>query len=119
MKAALAAGAAPALVPASVFGANAPSNKVQIAILGCGRVAATFDMYGLAANHDIAMLATICDVDSERLPYFKELAKNMQGGKVLWLYIIGQVFNIALTLFAVWILLSGVVFDVPVLDLYK
>ena len=50
---------------------------------------------------------------------FKELAKQMHGGKVLWLYIVGQVFNIALTLFAVWFLLSGVVFDVPVLDLYK
>ena len=43
----------------------------------------------------------------------------MQGGKVLWLYIIGQTFNIALTFFAVWFLLSGVVFDIPVLDLYK
>ena len=30
-----------------------------------------------------------------------------------------QVFNIALTLFAVWFLLSGVVFDIPVLDLFK
>ena len=50
---------------------------------------------------------------------FKEIAKQMQGGKVLWLYIIGQTFNIALTLFAVWFLLSGVVFDVPVLDLFK
>ena len=50
---------------------------------------------------------------------FKELAKQMQGGKVLWLYIVGQVFNIALTLFAVWFLLSGVLFDVPVLDLFK
>ena len=50
---------------------------------------------------------------------FKELAKQMHGGKVLWLYIIGQTFNIALTFFAVWFLLSGVVFDVPVLDLYK
>ncbi|MBO4922555.1 MAG: putative sulfate exporter family transporter, partial [Bacteroidales bacterium] len=50
---------------------------------------------------------------------FKEIAKQMQGGKVLWLYIIGQVFNIALTLFAVWFLLSGVVFKVPVLDLFK
>ncbi len=50
---------------------------------------------------------------------FKEIVKQMQGGKVLWLYIIGQTFNIALTLFAVWFLLSGVVFDVPVLDLYK
>ena len=50
---------------------------------------------------------------------FKELAKQMQGGKVLWLYIVGQLFNIALTLFAVWFLLSGVVFKVPVLDLFK
>ncbi|MCR5464691.1 MAG: YeiH family protein [Bacteroidales bacterium] len=50
---------------------------------------------------------------------FKELAKQMHGGKVLWLYIVGQMFNIALTLFAVWFLLSGVVFDVPVLDLFK
>ena len=50
---------------------------------------------------------------------FKEIAKQMQGGKVLWLYIVGQVFNIALTLFAVWFLLSGVLFEVPVLDLYK
>ncbi len=50
---------------------------------------------------------------------FKSLFKQMQGGKVLWLYIIGQVFNIALTLFAVWFLLSGVVFDVPVLDMFK
>ncbi len=48
---------------------------------------------------------------------FKEIAKQMQGGKVLWLYIVGQIFNIALTLFAVWFLLSGVVFKVPVLDL--
>ena len=50
---------------------------------------------------------------------FKDIASRMQGGKVLWLYVIGQLFNIALTLFAVWFLLSGVVFDVPVLDLYK
>ena len=50
---------------------------------------------------------------------FKTLFKQMQGGKVLWLYIVGQVFNILLTLFAVWFLLSGVVFDVPNLDLFK
>ena len=50
---------------------------------------------------------------------FKEIARSMQGGKVLWLYIVGQTFNILLTLFAVWFLLSGVVFDVPQLDLFK
>ncbi len=50
---------------------------------------------------------------------FKTLFKQMQGGKVLWLYILGQLFNIALTLFAVWFLLSGVVFDVHSLDMFK
>ena len=44
---------------------------------------------------------------------FKEIAKQMQGGKVLWLYVIGQLFNIALTFFAVWLLLSGVLFPIP------
>lgn len=47
---------------------------------------------------------------------FKAIAKQMQGGKVLWLYIVGQVFNIALTFFAVWFLLSGRFFPIPVLD---
>lgn len=47
---------------------------------------------------------------------FKEITKQMQGGKVLWLYIIGQVFNILLTLFAVWFLLSGKFFPIPTLS---
>ena len=50
---------------------------------------------------------------------FREIAKQMHGGKVVWLYIVGQVFNIALTFLAVWLLLSGVIFEVPVLELYK
>lgn len=47
---------------------------------------------------------------------FKDIAKRMQGGKVLWLYIIGQTFNIALTFLAVWLLLSGAIFPIPVLN---
>ena len=50
---------------------------------------------------------------------FREIAKNLHGGKVLWLYVVGQLFNIVLTFFAVWLLLSGVLFEIPVLDLYK
>ena len=74
LKGVLAVGAAPIVVPAGVLGKTAPSNKLQIAILGCGRVAATFDLQGLVDNHDLARLTTICDVDSERLPYFKQVA---------------------------------------------
>ena len=50
---------------------------------------------------------------------FREIAKQLHGGKVLWLYIVGQLFNIVLTFFAVWLLLSGAIFEVPVLELYK
>ena len=50
---------------------------------------------------------------------FREIAKQLHGGKVLWLYIVGQLFNIVLTFFVVWLLLSGVIFDIPVLELYK
>ena len=44
---------------------------------------------------------------------FKDLVKQMKGGKPLWLYLVGQFFNIALTFFAVWLLLSGILFPVP------
>ena len=44
---------------------------------------------------------------------FRDLAKQMQGGKPLWLYLVGQVFNVVLTFFAVWLLLSGVLFPIP------
>lgn len=44
---------------------------------------------------------------------FKKIVKSMQGGKVLWLYIIGQTFNIILTFAVVWILLSGKIFPQP------
>ena len=47
---------------------------------------------------------------------FKDIAKQMQGGKVLWLYLIGQTFNVLLTFGMVWLLLSGVIFPIPVLD---
>lgn len=50
---------------------------------------------------------------------FREIVKQLHGGKVLWLYIVGQLFNIILTFLAVWLLLSGVIFEVPVLELFK
>jgi uncharacterized membrane protein YadS len=44
---------------------------------------------------------------------FKEMAALVQGGKPLWLYIVGQSFNLVLTLLVAWLLLSGVIFPVP------
>lgn len=46
---------------------------------------------------------------------FKEIIEQMQGGKPLVLYIVGQLFNIVLTFLAVWLLLSGTFFPIPTL----
>lgn len=47
---------------------------------------------------------------------FKSLIKQMQGGKILWLYIIGQLFNIIITFLAVWLLLSGKFLPTPQIE---
>ena len=46
---------------------------------------------------------------------FREIKEQFRGGKPLTLYVVGQLFNIVLTFIAVYILLSGKFFPVPVL----
>ena len=38
----------PMIVPASVFGKNAPSNLINVASIGCGRISITHDMTAIA-----------------------------------------------------------------------
>ncbi len=47
---------------------------------------------------------------------FRELKEQFQGGKPLILYVVGQLFNIALTFLAVYLLLSGKIFPIPTLQ---
>lgn len=44
---------------------------------------------------------------------FKEMMAQMEGGKPMNLYIVGQTFNLVLTLFIAWVMLSGVIFPIP------
>lgn len=74
-----------------------------------GMINKTLDQY---KNWAFVLAFTSIGLDTK----FSEIIKQMQGGKVLWLYVIGQLFNIILTFVAVWLLLSGVIFDIPVLD---
>ena len=82
IKGVLAAGVAPVVVPASVFGSTAPSNKVQIAIIGCGRIGTSMDISGMAQNEDIAMLTTVCDCDAVRLANMKAVAERFYRHKM-------------------------------------
>ena len=46
---------------------------------------------------------------------FKEMASQMAGGKPMTLYVVGQLFNLVLTYFVAWLLLSGVLLPIPVI----
>lgn len=61
---ALAASAFPSIVPASVFGANPPSQKVTVAVLGSGPRARDV-MGGFLALPD-AQIVAICDVNADQ-----------------------------------------------------
>lgn len=62
----------PTIVPASVFGKNAPSNKINIGQIGCGRIARSHDLPGTWA-HDVARIVAVSDVDSKRMAEGKAL----------------------------------------------
>ena len=82
MKGVLASGLFPAIVPSTVFGSDAPSNKLQIALIGCGRIGTTMDISGIARNEDLAMLTTVCDVDAARLANMKTVAERYYQHKM-------------------------------------
>lgn len=56
----------PTIVPSSVFGKNAPSNKINIGQIGCGRIARDHDM-AETIRYDQARFVAVCDVDEKRL----------------------------------------------------
>ncbi len=77
MKTALATAAIgfPTIVPASVFGKNAPSNRITIGQIGCGRIARDHDLPG-TWRHEVAQLVAVSDVDSKRMADGKKLIED-------------------------------------------
>ncbi|MGV3639577.1 MAG: Gfo/Idh/MocA family protein [Adhaeribacter sp.] len=55
----------PTIVPASVLGKNAPSNRINVGAIGTGRISRDHDMPG-TMQHDMARIMAVCDVDTKR-----------------------------------------------------
>ena len=70
----------PSIVPASVFGKNAPSNKINIGQIGCGRIARSHDLIDTMA-YDVANVIAVCDLDSKRMKDTKELVDKFYQEK--------------------------------------
>ncbi len=56
----------PAIVPATVFGKNAPSNRLNIAAIGTGRISRDHDM-AETLKYDHARIIAVCDLDKKRV----------------------------------------------------
>ena len=71
--------AAPLVLPSRVFGQNAPSNRINVGIIGVG-AQGRFHFSNLIKNSDVQIIG-ICDVDSSRAQHFADAANASYGTK--------------------------------------
>jgi myo-inositol 2-dehydrogenase/D-chiro-inositol 1-dehydrogenase len=71
----------PTIVPSSVFGKSAPSNLIQVAQIGCGRIARASEFPGVLKNADVARYVAACDVDPVRATDAKETIEKFYAEK--------------------------------------
>src|SRR5215469_2977992 len=64
----------PSIIPARLLGADAPSKKINVAQIGCGRMGRS-DM-GNVLNESLARVVAVCDLDSKRLAAGKKMAED-------------------------------------------
>ncbi len=69
------------IVPAHVLGKSAPSNLIQVAQIGCGRIARSMEFPGLLKNSSVCRIVAVCDLDSVRLVDAKSMIEKHYSGK--------------------------------------
>ncbi|MFC3196376.1 Gfo/Idh/MocA family protein [Parapedobacter deserti] len=76
----LAASVFPTIVPASVLGKNAPSNRINIGQIGFGRIAKSHDLPEVL-KHQYVHVVAVSDVDRHRMAAGKEWLEQQQAEK--------------------------------------
>src|SRR6185369_16689613 len=70
----------PSTVPSSVFGASAPSNRINIGAIGNGRISRGHDLPGVLRYYEAKVIA-VCDLDSKRAEDARVLVNNFYAKK--------------------------------------
>lgn len=70
----------PFIVPSTVFGKNAPSNKINVGAIGIGRISRIHDLPGIWKN-DLAQVMAVCDLDTKRADDAKVLVSKYYSEK--------------------------------------
>src|SRR5580692_6418836 len=65
----------PTIVPSSVFGQMAPSNRINIGAIGVGRISRIHDLPGIW-QYDDARIIAVCDLDANRVEAGKALINS-------------------------------------------
>ena len=65
----------PSIVPSRLLGADAPSNRIRVGQIGCGRIAQGHDMPGVLASN-LADYVAVCDFDTRRVSAGKALVEQ-------------------------------------------
>lgn len=76
----MAASVFPTIVPASVFGKNAPSNRINVGQIGFGRIAKSHDLPEVL-KHEYVRVVAVADVDSKRLAQGKQWIAEQHAKK--------------------------------------
>ncbi len=71
---------APTIIPSSVLGKNAPSNKINIGQIGFGRIAMSHDLPD-TLRYDVARVIAVADVDSNRAVIGKKYIEDYYAKK--------------------------------------
>ena len=69
--AAVSVGSLPLFIPSRLLGAEAPSNRLRVAQIGCGRIAQGHDVPAVLKS-GLADYVAVCDLDSRRMTDSKE-----------------------------------------------
>ncbi len=70
----------PTILPASVFGKNAPSSRINIGAIGTGRISRDHDLPGVM-RADFAQVTAVCDLDTKRAADGKKLVNDYYSKK--------------------------------------
>src|SRR5882724_9685474 len=71
---------APTIVPSSVFGQKAPSNRINVGAIGVGRISRVHDMPS-TLKYDNAQIIAVCDLDSRRVEEGKKFVNEFYSKK--------------------------------------
>jgi len=70
----------PAIVPASVFGATSPGNRINVGAIGVGRISRGHDIPNIR-KFDTARIMAVCDLDARRVEDGKKFVNDFYAAK--------------------------------------